>query len=106
VSAETATAARPDVYEVALDGELTVYQAAALKETILSSLTRGGAIRVDLSGVTAIDGAGIQLLLLWQSLAGARGLDLGLVVCSQVVVEMLELLRLSARFPIAGRVPV
>jgi anti-anti-sigma regulatory factor len=55
-------------------------------------------MQVDLSGVTAIDGAGIQLLLLWQSLSRARGLDLRLVACSPEVAETLALLRLSASF--------
>jgi anti-anti-sigma factor len=79
-------------------GEMTIYQAVTLKQSVLESLEPGQAIQVDLSGVTAIDGAGIQLLLLWQSLSRARGLDLRLVACSPEVVETLALLRLSASF--------
>ena len=82
-------------------GEMTIYQAATIKQSLLESLEpgqAGPAIEVDLSEVTAIDGAGIQLLLLWQSLSRARGLGLRLVACSPEIAETLALLRLSASF--------
>lgn len=94
----------PTVPTLKMAGEMTIYQAATIKQSVLESLEpdqaghAGHPIGVDLSGVTAIDGAGIQLLLLWRSLARERGVVLRLVACSPEVAETLALLRLSSSF--------
>jgi ABC-type transporter Mla MlaB component len=45
-----------------LDGELTVSNAAALREGLLAALAQGDQVELDLEEVTAIDLAGLQLL--------------------------------------------
>jgi anti-sigma B factor antagonist len=85
-----------------LDGELSIYRAAALKDVLLAPLAAGSMIELDLAGVTEIDTAGLQLLMLAKNTALALGGDLRLSASSQPVLALLELLGLSATF---GAVP-
>jgi len=54
------------VNKLAIEGELTIYTAAELKEKIGALLSGDGAIEIDLAQVGEIDTAGLQLLLLAQ----------------------------------------
>lgn len=54
------------VNRLAIEGELTIYTAAELKEKIGALLSAGNAIEIDLAQVGEIDTAGLQLLLLAQ----------------------------------------
>ena len=80
---------------LALDGEMTIYRAAELKQILLASLSTPGALDIDLHGVTELDSAGVQLLILVKQLARTRSTPLRLVRCSPGVREVLELLNLS-----------
>ncbi|MGE5866138.1 MAG: lipid asymmetry maintenance protein MlaB [Rhizobacter sp.] len=86
-----------------LDGELTIYRAAELKETLLAAVREHPAVEVDLSGVTEFDTAGVQLLLLAKREALAAQRSLTLTRHSPAVVEVFELLDLVGHFgdPIA-----
>ncbi|HTP97666.1 MAG TPA: STAS domain-containing protein [Burkholderiales bacterium] len=75
-----------------IEGELTIYRAAELKQPLL------GAHRIDLSGVSEIDTAGVQVLLLAQRTAQAREHELRIVAVSSAVAEVLELLGLAGAF--------
>lgn len=90
--AETAEAAEPSALTV--EGEMTVYRAVELKEAMLGALRRPGPVEVDLSGVTELDSAGVQVLLLGKQLAGARQQELRLTAISPAVDEVLALLNL------------
>jgi len=48
---------------LAIQGELTIYQAAAAREACIAARDSGALREVDLSGVTELDTAGLQLLL-------------------------------------------
>ena len=65
-----ATAKKKDSKEhnngLKIEGELTIYVAAELKEKIGALLGSEAAIEIDLSQVGEIDSAGLQLLLLAQ----------------------------------------
>ncbi|HET6149388.1 MAG TPA: STAS domain-containing protein [Polyangia bacterium] len=76
-------------------GEMTIYRAIELKQTLLAPLAQAGSIYVDLSGVTEIDAAGVQLLMLVRQLADTRQKELRLVACSPAVLDVLELLNLK-----------
>lgn len=84
-----------------LDGELTIYRAAELKAQLLEALEGAGALEVDLSGVTEIDSAGVQLLLLARRHAQSLGRELTLRAPSAAVLEVFELLDLAAYFGVA-----
>ena len=76
-----------------VEGEMTIYRAVELKDLIF---TPGPAVPVlDLSGVTELDTAGVQLLLLAQRDARARGGELRLQAPSAPVREVLDLLGLD-----------
>ncbi len=78
-----------------LEGELTIFRAAELKSQLLSEpLPR----EIDLSGVTEIDSAGVQLLMLVKKFALAQQRELALVRHSPAVLEVFELLNLAAFF--------
>lgn len=84
--------------QLRLDGELSIYRAAALKETLLAPLAAGTLIELDLTEVTDIDSAGLQLLMLAKRAALAGGGDLQLCASSPPVLELLKLLSLSNAF--------
>jgi anti-anti-sigma factor len=77
---------------VAVAGEMNVYSAAELKDTLLSAVSdrRGEAI-IDLSQVSEIDVAGLQVLLLLRRLARACGRRFALVDPSIPATEVLDL---------------
>lgn len=87
-----------DVTRIALDGEVTIYRAAELKVTVLAALRAGRVLEVDLSGVTELDTAGLQVLMLAKQAAAAEQRALRLVGHSPAVVEVFELLDLVAFF--------
>ena len=89
----SAALARP----VLLDGELTVQTAAEHKTRLLAGLIADGGMDLDLSGVTELDTAGLQLLLLLGREAAQLGTSLRLLNPSEPVLEVLRLARLDAQ---------
>ncbi|GGY75780.1 STAS domain-containing protein [Pseudoduganella plicata] len=85
-----------------IDGEMTIYRAAELKDVLYGALQAAvagsRALALDLSGVTEFDSAGIQLLLVAQRDAERQGQVLRLVACSPAVRDVFALTGLSARF--------
>ncbi len=81
-----------------IDGEMTIYRAAELKQALLAPLDGGASLDVDLSGVTEFDTAGVQLLILASHEARNRGLALRLIAESSVVADVLRLFGLYACF--------
>jgi anti-sigma B factor antagonist len=49
---------------VKLAGELTIYTAAEIKAALAEVMVESGEIEIDLSGITEIDTAGLQLMLI------------------------------------------
>lgn len=84
------------VERVELEGDLTVRRAAELKTTLLRPLEKGGGVEVDLSRVTSLDFAGVQLLLLARRTADTGKVELHFVGHSPAAIETLELCGLSA----------
>jgi anti-sigma B factor antagonist len=84
---------------LALDGELTIYHAAELRQTLLAALADAPeGLAIDLAGVTEIDSAGVQLLMASKRAANASGRPLTLADHSAPVLEVFELLDLAAFF--------
>jgi anti-anti-sigma factor len=99
-----ALACVPTTAIVHIDGELTIYRAAELKELLMAPIQRGEAVEIDLHEVTEIDSAGVQLLLLAGRSLSALGHTLRLARVSQVVADTLTLLELNHHFdqPVAA----
>jgi anti-sigma B factor antagonist len=76
-----------------VEGELTIFRAMELKPAFLAEPPV-----IDLSGVTDLDSAGLQLLMLAKKTALAHGRDVQLVGHSPAVLEVFELLNVAAYF--------
>ena len=81
-----------------IEGELTIYRAAELKDTLLAAVALHETLDLDLSAVAEFDTAGVQLLLLAKRAAAARGRTVRLVGHSTPVIDVFELLDLSHHF--------
>lgn len=79
-------------------GEFSIYTAAALKPKLLEALAAAPALSLDLAGVTEIDSAGIQLLLLLKRETRKSGSELRLTGSNPVVDEALALCNLTDLF--------
>ena len=84
---------------LALDGEMTIYRAAELAETLKAALAaHPGGLDIDLSNVTEIDSSGVQLLMAAKRAAVAAGAVLTLHGHSAPVLDVFERLDLAAFF--------
>jgi anti-anti-sigma factor len=77
-----------------IEGELTIFRATELKPVLLAPTLR----EVDLSRVTELDTAGVQLLMLAKKTAQAAQRELRLVALSPAVIEVFDLLNVAAYF--------
>ncbi|AFL75934.1 STAS domain-containing protein [Thiocystis violascens] len=81
-----------------LEGEVTIYNAIEIKLRLLETLARAANPEVDLSAVTELDTAGLQLLLLGKQEAARLGKTLRYLNHSPAVVEILDFCNLIGRF--------
>lgn len=82
-----------------IEGECTIYRAAELKQSVLAALEQSEAsINIDLSAVSEIDTAGIQLLLLAKKTATLQKKAMHVVAHSQAVLEIVERWELLSYF--------
>ena len=78
-----------------IEGELTIFRAMELKPLMLAV---PAVSEIDLSGVTDLDTAGVQLLMLAKKTALAQGRDVTLIGHSPAVIDVFELLNVAAYF--------
>jgi anti-sigma B factor antagonist len=92
--------ADPDsnVEQLAITGELCVFHAAEIKPRLLDFLEPGKIYDVDLSSISEVDTAGVQLLLLAKREAARVGCQLNFLSHSTPVLELMELFQLSRDF--------
>lgn len=81
-----------------IDGEMTIYTAAELAAQLFGQLRSGMSLDVDLSSVSELDSAGLQLLMAAKCESRNIGISLNLIGHSQAVVEVFELCDLSSYF--------
>lgn len=81
-----------------LEGEMTIYTAFEMKAQLLRHLAKVKELEVDLSQVTEIDSAGLQLLILLKRETAARGALLRLIAHSTPVTDVIDTLNLAAYF--------
>lgn len=78
--------------------DMTIYQAEALKETLLAGIGRSDVIELDLSQVVEIDTSGIQLLMLAKRESQAHGKTLHIVAHSPAVHELIDFFNIAGYF--------
>jgi len=76
---------------MAIEGEMTIFAAQELKLEMQEFLASASEIEVDLSQVTEIDAAGLQLMLAAKIASIARDIPLRFTSHSTPVQELLEL---------------
>lgn len=80
-----------------LEGEMTIYHAIDQMQRIRDHLAVQHDLWLDLSGVTEIDSAGLQLLFVAHNEAKAHGGTFILGALSQAVDDVLRLLRIKTQ---------
>jgi anti-anti-sigma factor len=75
-----------------IEGEMTIYRAAELKDIVLAALAAAPALDIELRQVEEIDTSGVQLLLLARREAARDGKPLRLVGHSAPVREAFAML--------------
>jgi anti-anti-sigma factor len=80
---------------VRIEGELTIFRAMELKPLILAT---PAVDEIDLSGVTELDCAGVQLLMMAKKAAVAQQRDIMLSGHSAAVIEVFDLLNVAGYF--------
>jgi anti-anti-sigma factor len=93
------------VHALHIEGEMTIYRALELRQTLLDAVAAQPKVELDLSAVTEIDTAGLQLLMLAKRAAQAAQRELRLVGHSPAVLDVLQLFDLAAFFGDALVVP-
>jgi anti-anti-sigma factor len=83
---------------IVIEGELTIYTVTELKDKFLAGLLTNDELELDLSEVSEIDGAGLQLLVMSKQSAIALKKTLLIISHSPVVAELLDLSGLSGFF--------
>jgi anti-sigma B factor antagonist len=93
--------AMADAGRVAIEGELTIYQASEWVAQLQHALHRVDSLTVDLGGVTEIDTAGVQVLALTRREAALRDRTVVFVAHSPAVLEVFRLLGLDEQLQCA-----
>lgn len=94
---ERSTDSELKVNRIEIKGELSIFAAAALRQQLLDALDSGLNVEVDLSLVSEMDSAGLQLMVAAQREAGVRNKSLRFTSHSPAVADILELCDLSGQ---------
>ena len=84
--------------KIAIEGPMTIYEAAENKRTLLEALGRGAELEIDLSGVSEMDTAGIQLLLLVKREGTKANKRVRLTAHSHASLDAIDLFELGGYF--------
>lgn len=87
-----------DACHLRMEGEMTIFTALDVKERLLVALSRCRQVDVDLSQVSDMDSAGLQLMILAKREANALGKEIRFIAHSPAVVDVLEMCRLTGFF--------
>ena len=80
---------------IEIKGELSIYTVAALRQQLLDAFEAAAEVDVDLSEVSEMDSAGMQLMVAAKREAALRGKALRFSGHSPAVFDVLELCQLS-----------
>lgn len=81
-----------------LKGEMTIYTALEMKAQMMLHLGKAKELEVDLSQVTEIDSAGLQLLILLKRETASQHAVLRLTAHSTPVTDVIDTLNLASYF--------
>lgn len=81
-----------------VQGELTIYTAAAEKQLLQTLLDESDDLEVNLSQVNDMDSAGLQILIALKTEASNTNKPLSYVMHSKAVLDILEMTNMVAKF--------
>jgi len=81
-----------------IEGDMTIYTAAALKEELMKYITQPCEREINLSEVSEMDSAGLQLLILAKRESIRNNTALRLTEHSRAVLDVLDICNLAAFF--------
>lgn len=87
-----------ELCHIKIEDEMTIYTAAEHKDALTGHITDCHDIEVDLSAVSELDSAGLQLLMMLKNLAVEGERKVQFNHHSRAVVEVIELLNLVVQF--------
>lgn len=79
-------------------GEMTIYTALECRDLLQQALLSCDEIEIDLSSVSEVDSAGVQLLIQVKRQGAKFGKPVRLAAHSQEIAEMIDLYRLAPEF--------
>lgn len=79
-------------------GELTIYTAASEKQNLHAFLETGDDLELNLSQVSEMDSAGLQVLIALKQEAARRDKKLRYSMHSKAVLEVLEMTNMTSNF--------
>lgn len=81
-----------------IDGEMNIYNALEVKEQLIAAVRGGDTLELDLSHVSEIDTAGLQLLLLAKQESARLDKTLHIIAHSDPVRELIDFYNVAAFF--------
>ena len=94
----TESKSRKGIHRLKPEGEMTIYNAAAMKTSILAALNKHKEVEIDLAKVNEMDSAGLQILLLAKREAGNQDKPLRLINHSEAALEIFNLYYMAEHF--------
>lgn len=79
-----------------LEGEMTIFNAAAIREQLLNAMQDKAALEIDMSSVSEFDTSGLQIMVAAKKLAKQNNTRLKFTQMPNAVTELLELSRTAA----------
>jgi anti-sigma B factor antagonist len=95
---EISVANENGICHIGIAGEMNIYSALQARQSLLSAMQQCNEIEINLSHVSEIDAAGLQLLALVKREAAEKNKPLHFVAHSQAVMEVLDLCNLAGVF--------
>lgn len=87
-----------DVQRLAIEGEFTIFTVAEIRTKLLDALNGGEQVEVDLSGVTEMDTAGLQIILSARLEASKHRKQLSFAGSSRAVADVMTIYGLAESF--------
>ncbi len=81
-----------------IEGDMTIYTAAELKTELMIQLAKPGEREIDLSQVSEMDSAGLQILILAKRETARSGNQLRLTGHSRAVLDVLDICNMAFYF--------
>lgn len=81
-----------------IEGDMTIYTAAEMKAELMTHIAQPCELEIDLSEVSEMDSAGLQILILVKREAERHGTSLRLTGHSRAVLDVLDMCNLAPYF--------